>query len=254
MCYHLATMDIQLVVIIGAIVALLTLFVYLMSVFGTKEKTYEEVLEEQRKKQQELFGKSATEGDKKKDKKQKKPKKPKTSGDKQATGDAGQQEEEPEEPVKMLNLELEPEVIEPDTHAKSSGVRKRKSNKPILHNRDEKSPVSSELEVEEKFHPRQAPKDDVEVKHERERRMSGTRSTDDEQPPQPVSKPSKKNKKAKEVAAVKPEPVVVEEVIQAQAAPVVAAEPPRKSGKKGKNSPPPATKKGRPFFWYIFYK
>ena len=237
-------MDVQLLVIIGVAVALLTLLVYLISIFGTRSKTYEEILEEQRKQQQELFGKSASEGDKKKEKKAKKPKKPKV--EKQATGDAGQAQEVEEQPHKMLNLEIDPEIIEDQPPKPISDVRKRKKSKPILHNRDEKSPVSSELEVEEKFHPHRTPKDDVEVKHERDRRLSGSlpASTDDEQAAQPPAGKGGKKKKAKEVAAVKPEPVVVQEVIQVQAAPVMQAEPPRK-GKKGKNSPPPESKKGR---------
>lgn len=191
-------------VIIGAVVFVVSaIIIYLISAFTMKEKTFEEVIAEQRREQEELQQKSKQEKKAEKETRRRFKPKGKLKGDQSPKASS-----EPEKEHKMVNIELEPEIIEPveaEVPLKMS-KKKDKPTKTILHNRDEKTPVVPQEFVEEFVHVGPAPKDDLELKHSHE-----------------AKKDKQKKDKAKKKEAEQP---VVEEVMVVTESRVQTVAPP----------------------------
>ena len=245
-------MDVQILIIGGAVFVISALLIYLISVFGMREKTYEEVIAEQRQKNIELFGKSGPDGEKKRDKKVRKRKKEKQVGSAEdSPNGSGPSHDELNSPQvesthKMLELEIEPEIIETDLSRAPEPKKKGqdKKTKSILHNKNEKTPVSKVSHVEEKFHPKVTPMDDLELKLERERKQSVDIVAEEATVVESTTPKSKKGKKAAKEAKPEPEPEVVEEVVQATSAAVVQSEPKKGKKQKGAAAAPAEISKG----------
>ena len=225
-------MDAQ-AVLIGIAIFIIISIILLVAAFTMREKTYEEVLEEQRKQQEELFGKPKEVKDKKKKKPYKKNKE--KIPEKNEGAHVSNLYEHSE---RKVEIQSDPIIIEPPTEPTQNTPRRRvKKPNPILVNKDEASLVNVATTVPEKFHPAHPPMDDLELKHERERRESGgdtMRAT----PPPPVETQSlieKKDKKRKERETKKQqdaaEAVIREEVHISQSTKVEAAPPPKPEGK-----------------------
>ncbi|XP_067680832.1 ribosome-binding protein 1-like isoform X3 [Haliotis asinina] len=182
-------MDPQTIVIGAAAFVISAILIYVISAFTMKEKTFEEVLEEQRRRQEEEREKQKNEKKAEKEHKKKYRKgkeKPKEKPDKPTPV----QETEVPRDHKMVNLEIDPEIIEPvETVALNTKKPKNKKSKSILLNKDEKSVVSEGKQTKELFHKEQAPKDEVELHHEQQRGK-------DKQHSEQQSKASKKQEKA----------------------------------------------------------
>lgn len=186
------------------IVILSALIIYVISAVTMREKPFEEILaEQQRRRQHELLDKPSKNGGTKKVDKKKKFKKGKGTGSSSDKGSPsmassdemsadliessdGEDEKRPAKsssgkhkldvsltpPVKMVQLELEPDVIEipADRSDEQKGLKKRKpatsdgQSKSILVNRDEKSNVKPTLEAPEFIHRKNIPKDVIELK------------------------------------------------------------------------------------------
>lgn len=210
-------MELQ-VVLIGAVVFVISaVLIYLISAFTMKEKTFEEVIAEQKREQEELLLKVKQEKKAEKDARKRFKAKGKVKGEhspkvvRDQSPKVSISEQELKE-HKMVNIELEPEIIEPVEPEKPLKVGKSKKDKPakpILHNKDEKTPVVSEEFVEEFVHRGPAPKDDLELKH-----------IHDGKKDKPKKEPKEKTKRHEE-----PRPVV-EEVMRATETRVQAAAPP----------------------------
>lgn len=157
-------MELQ-VVLIGAVVFVISaVLIYLISAFTMKEKTFEEVIAEQKRQQQQEEQKVKQEKKAEKDHIRKRKRgKEKTKGDQSPKVSASDSEVKEH---KMVNIELEPEIIEPVEAEKPLKINKKKDKpaKPILHNREEKTPVVPEEYVEEIVHRGPPPKDDFEMK------------------------------------------------------------------------------------------
>ncbi len=201
-------------VVIAAVV------IYLIAMFGMRERTFEEVIAEQRRREAETKAKKPEKKDKKKYRKGK-GKAEKQSGDEKAEK-AGQSEEE--EPHKMVELELEPEIIDPVEHPKPEEKKKKekKQKKSILLNREEKSYMRPG-EVSESFHPETLPKDEIELKHEHDTR------TPTPEPevvaPVPTRKEKKREREAKKEQLLQQvEMLVQEEQVQLEEAMPVRSE------------------------------
>lgn len=220
-------MDVQ-VVIIGAVVFVISaVLIYLISAFTMKEKTFEEVIAEQKRQQEaerekaRLEKKLEKEGRKKFKKKEKSKDKspqasPQASLQTQSSGSGSDQEGKDH---KMVELELEPEIIEPlEVKPIKQTKKKEKPAKSILHNKDEKTPVAPESVVQQVIHSRPPPKDVVELKHSHEKEKA------------------KKEKTVKDEVEPKAEPVVVEEIVVKKESKSHSAAPPtaetRTSAKK----------------------
>ncbi|XP_060553049.1 ribosome-binding protein 1-like isoform X9 [Ruditapes philippinarum] len=212
-------MELQ-VVLIGAVVFVISaVLIYLISAFTMKEKTFEEVIAEQKRENEEKLLKVKQEKKAEKDARKRFKPKGKVKGDQspKVVRDASPKVSfsETEKEHKMVNLELDPVIIEPVEIEKPLKMNKKKEKptKPILHNKDEKTPVVSEEFVEEIIHRGPAPKDDVELKHIQDNKKD---------------KPKKESKKKHEEQ--KP---VVEEIMRTSASSVQAAAPTMGDGKLG---------------------
>lgn len=173
-------MDPQTILIGIAIFVISALLIYFIAAVTMREKTFEEVMAEQKKRQEEEREK--VKNDKKLEKELLKKKYKKGKGDKSKEKSA--QVSEPElkdspkaqqKEHKMVNLEIEPEIIEPsDSMVLGSSVpRNRSRKKSILHNKDEVTPVAEET-VELPHRPIK-PLDDLELKklHDTQAREQG---------------------------------------------------------------------------------
>ncbi|KAK3092583.1 hypothetical protein FSP39_004613 [Pinctada imbricata] len=192
------------------------------AVFGIKEKSYEEAIAEQRRRLEEEQEKHRKDRKAEKDKKKKKPPKEKPV------------KEKPPSPVpspipviepeismkehKMVNLEIDPEIIEPLMSEKHTKPSKKKPSKPILHNKDEKPLVSKE--TQEVIHHIPHPKDDVELKHEHDKKVK--------RPDRQKADSPRESKREKKVVE---EEIFVERMSKQMAAPPVESVP-----KKSKNA------------------
>ncbi|XP_074662497.1 uncharacterized protein LOC141915024 isoform X8 [Tubulanus polymorphus] len=169
-------MDTQSLAIGGAVFVISAVVIYLISVCGMRERTYEEVMAEQRR-WQEAQIKKPTKTDKK-DKVKKKIKKKEKAATKDEKGENKEESEEKEEKVekieeapvlakeeKMLEIEPDPEIIDSEAPPKQPKGKKSKKTKSILHNRSERSPSTDAVDVPETFHPKQMPKDELEIKY-----------------------------------------------------------------------------------------
>ncbi|XP_076442790.1 uncharacterized protein LOC143281463 [Babylonia areolata] len=160
-------------VLVGLSVCCLSaLLIYIITLVSMREKTYDEVIAEQKKRQEEEREK--VKNDKKIEKEQMKKKYKKGKGDK--TKEKAAQESDNsstsehsskkngQKKSKMVNLEIEPEIIESadvglgSQKSKHSVVRKRS----ILHNKDEVTPVVEK--AAELHHKPIKPLDDLELK------------------------------------------------------------------------------------------
>ncbi|XP_076097721.1 uncharacterized protein LOC143067947 isoform X7 [Mytilus galloprovincialis] len=208
------------VILIGIVAFVVSaVLIYLISAFGFKEKSYEEAIAEQKKRLE-------AEQDKvrKEKKAEKEKKKGKKSKDKPKEKNL-QQVNDPEHERKMVNLEIEPEIIEPqlssDQESKpKSKAKANKSPKPILLNKDEKSKVAPQMQ--ETIHFKAVPKDEVELLHEhgKERKTS-------------LSKPKKEEKVKIETKEAKKAQPVVENMVIVQTQKLQAAAPtPERKAKK----------------------
>ena len=188
----MVVMDLQTLLIGLVICVISAILIYLIAMITMREQPYEEAMEAQKRKQQELIAgeKPATRAQKK-DKKKKFKRSGKAGGgsDKAATESDSAAEEKREEPIistkvlkssKMVELELEPEVIEVSSDEPTAAIPKKNkatgkggqhANKPILLNKDEKANVArvADVSAPELYHRKIVPKDAVELKHERER-------------------------------------------------------------------------------------
>ncbi|XP_076464624.1 uncharacterized protein LOC143296517 isoform X3 [Babylonia areolata] len=165
-------MDPQTVLIGIAIFVISAILIYLIAAITMREKTFEEVMAEQKKRQEEEREK--IKNDKKIEKELMKKKYKKGKGDKSKEKSAQVSEPElkdspkaQEKEHKMVNLEIEPEIIEPAestvlTSPSKPRNRMNAQKKSILHNKDEVTPVT-EKTVELPHKPIK-PLDDVELK------------------------------------------------------------------------------------------
>ncbi|XP_052105330.1 ribosome-binding protein 1-like isoform X6 [Mytilus californianus] len=206
------------VIMIGIVAFVVSaVLIYLISAFGFKEKSYEEAIAEQKKRleaeQDKVRKEKKAEKEKKKGKKSKD--KPKEKNVQQVN------DTEPER--KMVNLEIEPEIIEPQLSSDQESKPKskaKKNPKPILLNKDEKPKVAPQMQ--ETIHFKATPKDEVELlhEHEKERKTSHT-------------KPKKEEKIKIEMKEVKKAQPVVEDMVIVQTQKLQAAAPtPEKKVKK----------------------
>lgn len=203
-------MELQ-VVLIGAVVFVISaVLIYLISAFTMKEKTFEEVIAEQKRQQEEELLKVKQEKKADKDHARKRKKgKDKAKGDQSPKAGSTTATDTEIKEHKMVNIELEPEIIEPVEAEKPLKISKKKDKpaKPILHNKDEKTPVLPEELVEEIIHKGPTPKDDFEMKL-----MHDTRK----------DKPKKEKNRKQEQP-----PLVVEEVMEMVQTKVQSAAPPQ---------------------------
>ncbi|KAK7103678.1 hypothetical protein V1264_018535 [Littorina saxatilis] len=165
-------MDPQTVLIGIAIFVISALLIYFIAAVTMREKTFEEVMAEQKKRQEEEREK--VKNDKKVEKELLKKKYKKGKGDKSKEKSA--QATEPElkdspkttqKEHKMVNLELEAQIIEPSDSLvlSSSNVPRNRGTarkKSILHNKDEVTPVTDK--AAELPHKPIKPLDDLELK------------------------------------------------------------------------------------------
>ncbi|KAL4237573.1 Ribosome binding protein 1 [Mactra antiquata] len=199
-------MELQ-IILIGAVVFIVSaVLIYFISAFTMKEKTFEEVMAEQKRAQEEEQQK--TKQDKKVEPRRRFKGKGKVKGDQSPKVSASIEPEVKEH--KMVNLELEPEIIEPVEADKPLKMKKvEKVAKPILHNKGEKTPVIPDDNVEEFVHRGPAPKDDLELKH--------------------IHDKKEKPKKAKKQEVEQP---IVEEIMQVTQTKMQAAAPPARGDSK----------------------
>ncbi|XP_060068419.1 ribosome-binding protein 1-like [Ylistrum balloti] len=195
-------MDPHTILIGIAAFCLSALLIYLISVFGIKEKTFEEALAEQKQRleDEKQKEKSLKRAEKEKKKFRKMKEKPK---------EKGLQVSEPELPKepKMVNLDIDPEIIEPLTDSTTmEGKRSqntKKKPKSILHNKNEEPHVTKE--TQQVVHHIPVPKDELEILHDHEKEQK------DGKKEKSVPKASKKGKE--EVKAVSKKPVLIDEEI-----------------------------------------
>jgi len=216
-------MDLQTFLISIAVFIVLALLIWLITSLTVRERPFEERLEEQRKMEQALMLLGGKQPGAKKDKQKKKSKKLK-SGERDGveTGSEKTENMAKTKTTKMVELEIDPEVIETSLSEPPVSITEKKGKpgkgtpgspttvKSILLNKGERSIVqetAAEL-VHTNVH-----KDEVELKHERERRLSAgaingfhTESTDgsDELPVVASRSTAEEMKPASEVRFRKP--------------------------------------------------
>jgi len=171
-------MDLQTFLISVVIFIVLALLIWLITSLTVRERPFEERLEEQRKMEQMLIGNKQTGA--KKDKPKKKNKKLK-SGERDGVETASERTENvvKTKTAKMVELEIDPEVIETSQSEPPVTITEKKAKhgkpapgspttvKPILLNKEEKSNIQKSEKATELFH-RRVHKDEVELKHDRE--------------------------------------------------------------------------------------
>jgi hypothetical protein len=195
-------------IVIGIAFVLAVVVIYIVSLFSMKEKTFEEVMAEQKRREDEEREKIRNDRKAEKDLK-KKNKKGKDKGKEKST------HVEPEiKDEKMVNLEIEPEIIEPlEGSSKKSKVKK--SPKSILVNKGEKGPVTESDKAEELPHSIPTPKDVVEQKHDNDRFLKQQQQHANAQQPakspkkQDTTKVEKQKSDAKETKGSRQEEMVV---------------------------------------------
>ena len=204
-------MDVQ-VVVIGAVVFVISaVLIYLISAFTMKEKTFEEVIAEQKRQQEAEKEKAKLEKKQEKDVRRKFKKKDKVKDKSpQASPQPTTVVDQDSKEHKMVELELEPEIIEPlEIKPVKQSKKKDKPAKSILHNKDEKTPVVPDSLVQEMIHSGPPPKDDLELKHVHEKDHK-----------------TKKEKPLKREVEEKISPVVEEMVMKKETVVHTAASPP----------------------------
>ncbi|XP_025105824.1 ribosome-binding protein 1-like isoform X11 [Pomacea canaliculata] len=171
-------MDVQIILIGIPAFVVIAILIYLITAFAMREKTFEEVIAEQKRRQEEERER-AKQG-KKVEKEQYKKKFRKGKADKGKEKAAQVCGPEFKEPVmvepevtehKMVNLEIDPEIIEPSDAVVLGGkskVKPSRKSKPILVNKNEVTPVTEK--ATELPHKPITPRDEIELKklHEKE--------------------------------------------------------------------------------------
>ena len=160
-------METQAYMIGAAVVIISAILIYFIAAVTMREKTYDEILAEQRKRREVLFPSSSASDKSKAKKKSKKKARPEHT----ELTDGGTSSDQ-EQPQKMVELELEPEIIDnvskPPKEVRSSKGKK----KPILINKQEKVEIQENVTTQETIHYRPPPKDSLALKQERERKLS----------------------------------------------------------------------------------
>ena len=238
--------------LVGAcIVVVSAVVLYLISVCSMKEKTFEEVIAEQRQRnlqesQQAVKSKSEKERIKKRFRKGKGGTKADESPKQTAVAVSVEEERKRRnsKTEKMVELELEPEIIQPveETKAEKPKKKKEKPAKAILHNKEEKAMIQK-TEVSETFHTERGAtvvKDELELKHEREKILKKAEEMERERAPQEKERKEKKRKEKeqKEQKFVEAEVMVQETMVQQEQELVQAQAPPTRKSKKAKEAEP----------------
>lgn len=160
----MVTMDLETMLIGLGIFIISALLIYVISAFTMRETTFEQVMEEQKRKQEVQLSRPK---EQRKDKKKKfKKGKLNDRGLEEVDRKDGGKED------KMVELEPDPEYIEAsDSEGASAPPKKSKpgKTKTILINKEEKVLVTRE--APELFHRKNVPKDAVELKHERQHHL-----------------------------------------------------------------------------------
>jgi len=175
-------MDLQTFLISIVIFIVSALLIWLITSLTVRERPFEERLEEQRKMEKALMLLGGKQAGVKKDKPKKKTKKLK-SGERDGVEMASEKMENvpKAKTTKMVELEIDPEVIETSLSEPPLNITEKKSKpgkqsapgsptttvKPILVNKEEKSHVHKSEKATELFH-RRVHKDEVELKHDRQ--------------------------------------------------------------------------------------
>jgi len=171
-------MDLQTFLISIVVFVILALLIWLITSLTVRERPFEERLEEQRKMEQELMRIGGKQAGVKKEKPKKKNKKLKGGVDGvEMASDKTENASAKTKTTKMVELEIDPEVIETSLSEPPVTIteKKPKSGKPgspttmrpILVNKEEKSHVHKQEKAPGLFH-RHVHKDEVELKHDRE--------------------------------------------------------------------------------------
>lgn len=202
---QVVTMDI---ILLGSIAVVVVVLILSLLYSYQKQRSYDEAIEEQRRRNEEEREKARQEKKIEKENKKKFKKKDKAGKEK-----APQTPEPDAKEPKMVNLEIDPEIIEPTQDvgvtAKAKPSKGSKKQKPILTNKNEKPLVTETKEAKEMPHKPVVPKDEVELKHVHEQITSKV------QPPvEQAVKGGKKQGEAKQTKAK--EPVVEEKVVKPQ--------------------------------------
>ena len=173
-------MDLETFLISIVIFIVLALLIWLITSLTVRERPFEERLEEQRKMEQALMLHGGKQAGMKKDKQKKKNKKLK-SGERDGVESGSEKTENlaKTKTTKMVELEIDPEVIETSLSEPPVSIMEKKAKtgkpsspplttvKPILLNKEEKSNVRKTEKATELVH-HGVPKDDLELKHDRE--------------------------------------------------------------------------------------
>ena len=145
--------------------------IYCISAFSMREKTFEEVMAEQKEREEKEREKAKAERKAEKDLNKKKSFK---KGKQEKVKEKSAQVTEPElkSEHKMVNLEIEPEIIEPtESLSLGAGLRQRSGKKekvkPILVNKDEPTLIATKQT--ELHHKPVVPKDEMELKKSHEK-------------------------------------------------------------------------------------
>ncbi|RUS91676.1 hypothetical protein EGW08_000502 [Elysia chlorotica] len=164
-------MEVATVLIGVAVFIISAVMIYCISAFSMREKTFEEVMAEQREREEKEREKAKAEKKAEKDLNKKKSFK-KGKPDKVKEKSAQVTEPELKSEHKMVNLEIEPEIIEPtESSSLTVGLRQRSNKKEkiksILVNKDE-HPLIATKQVE-LHHKPMVPKDEMELKKSHEK-------------------------------------------------------------------------------------
>ncbi|GFR68475.1 ribosome-binding protein 1 [Elysia marginata] len=164
-------MEVATILIGVAVFIISALMIYCISVVSMREKTFEEVMAEQKEREEKEREKAKAEKKAEKDLSKKKTFK---KGKQEKVKEKSAQVTEPEfkSEHKMVNLEIEPDIIEPvEASSLGAGLRQRSSKKdkmkPILVNKDE-PPLIAVKQVE-LYHKPVVPKDEMELKKSHEK-------------------------------------------------------------------------------------
>ncbi|CAG7724094.1 unnamed protein product, partial [Allacma fusca] len=198
------TMDLEMDLAVLGVVAVTAAAVYLVSVMGIKEKSFEEAIAEQKKRSEDLLGRKDTKKKvvvKDKNKKQKKAKE-KEKHAVPSVGESGDVLDIPPQPHShedRHHVEIDPEPgilddLAASESRRASVVRMRESLRSILVNKEEHSPViEAEAEPANNFELLQ-PKGDLELK----KQVSNDESPPPTPPPPLPQRHLKKGKEKKE--------------------------------------------------------
>jgi len=177
-------MDLQTFLISVVIFIILALLIWLITSLTVRERPFEERMEEQRRMEQVLLGGGGKPAGIKKDKTKKKNKKLKV-GEREVESSGEKTEHIAKtKTTKMVELEIDPEVIETSLSEPPVTITEKKSKpgrgvpgsptttmKSILTNKDDKSYVLKTDKAPELKH-RSVRKDEIDLKHEREGRKA----------------------------------------------------------------------------------